>query len=101
MPNIRDLPKVVSVIKGADGPEYIVLSFENYKKFIQKVEFLGAIDDEDYLVRYPDVAKAVQDKKVPSALEHYLKSGYAEGRAAKLSPVDPKSSNPPSQKKRA
>src|ERR1700722_6511051 len=39
-------------------------------------------DEAWYLEAYPDIAKAVQDGVVPSALTHYVKFGRDEGRLA-------------------
>lgn len=43
-------------------------------------------DEEWYLGRYPDVAKAVEEGRGKSGLEHYLVHGRREGRL----PVPPK-----------
>ncbi len=43
-------------------------------------------DEEWYLRRYPDIAKAVAEGHVKSGLEHYLSHGRREGRL----PVPPK-----------
>ncbi|WP_459677993.1 hypothetical protein [Acidisoma sp. 7E03] len=38
-------------------------------------------DEEEYLRRNPDVAVAVRQGKVASGRDHFLRSGYFEGRA--------------------
>ena len=81
---IRDLPKIEAILKNEGKPEYVVLRFENYKKFIQKARLMGKIDEPAYVKAHPDVATAVRNGKIKSATEHYLGTGYVEGRAARL-----------------
>ena len=47
------------------------------------------VDEAWYLDRYPDVAKAIEDKILTSALEHYCQSGYFEHRMPYYISVDP------------
>lgn len=82
--HIRELPKVEAVIKSEGKPEFVVLRFENFKKFIQKCALQGEIDERDYVSRYSDAAQAIRDHKVTSATDHYLRTGYAEQRSAKV-----------------
>lgn len=81
---IRDLPKVEAILRTEGKPEFVVLKFENYKKFIQKCDLQGRIDEADYINRYPDVQKSIREKKVPTATKHYVNTGYVEQRAAKI-----------------
>ncbi len=59
------------------------------------IEFFGLrianveIDEVWYLDRYPDVAKAIEDKILKSATEHYCHSGYFEHRMPYYISVDP------------
>jgi hypothetical protein len=84
--HIRDLPKVEAVLKDSTGKiDFVVVRFENYKKFVRKCNIEGAINEAEYLARYKDVEKAIQDGKCHTATEHYLNTGYVEQRLAKLS----------------
>jgi hypothetical protein len=47
------------------------------------------VDDAWYLDQYPDVAQAIEDKILNSALEHYCQSGYFEHRMPYYISVDP------------
>jgi hypothetical protein len=38
------------------------------------------IDEEWYLVTYPDVADGIEAGHIASAQEHFISNGYAEGR---------------------
>ena len=40
----------------------------------------GLFDEQFYLEQYPDIAAAVKAKKVQSALDHYVTTGYFENR---------------------
>jgi hypothetical protein len=81
---IKDLPKVEGGLKNDGKAKFVVLGFQNYKKFIQKCELAGRIDESAYMEAYPDVADAVSSGKITSATRHYLDTGYVEGRSAKL-----------------
>jgi hypothetical protein len=61
--HIRELPKIEAVLKTEGKAEFVVLRFENFKKFIQKCPIEGQIDEADYTARYPDVAKAIREKR--------------------------------------
>ena len=40
----------------------------------------STVDSNWYLSQYPDVSQQIDDNVITSALEHYVSSGYAEGR---------------------
>lgn len=85
--NIRDLPEIDSVLSVSGNPQFVVIRFDRFRKFIQKLQIAGQIDEQDYLKRHPDVAKAVAERKIPNCTDHYLKTGYAEKRDVKLPPI--------------
>jgi hypothetical protein len=45
-------------------------------------------DERFYLETYPDIAAAIRSKKVKSALDHYLDTGYYENRMPRKLIVD-------------
>jgi len=45
-------------------------------------------DERFYLETYPDIAPAIRSKKVKSALDHYLDTGYYENRMPRKLIVD-------------
>jgi hypothetical protein len=47
------------------------------------------IDEAWYLQRYPDVAKAIDEKVLETATQHYCQSGYFEHRMPYYISVDP------------
>jgi phytanoyl-CoA hydroxylase len=48
--------------------------------FSEITEYDLEFDEAWYLQAYPDIAKAVQDGAIPSALTHYIRFGREEGR---------------------
>lgn len=86
MASLRDLPKIERIIRDDDGPQFVVLPFGRYKKFIAALELEGAIDEAAYLKAHPDVGKAIETHRVRSATEHYKASGYVEMRRARILP---------------
>jgi hypothetical protein len=59
------------------------------------IEFFGLhiasvdVDEAWYLDRYPDVAQAIENNILKSAVEHYCQSGYFEHRMPYYISVDP------------
>lgn len=87
--HIRDLPKVEAVLKDSTGKvDFVVVRFENYKRFVRKCNVEGKIDEADYMARYKDVEKSISEGKCRTATEHYLNTGYVEQRLAKLAESD-------------
>jgi len=70
-------------VKGFDEKsDKIELSREGFKLLLEGY-VRSQSDDFDsswYLKRYPDIAKSIADRVIPSAKEHYVKYGYVEGR---------------------
>ncbi len=48
----------------------------------------GFFDEQWYLQSYPDVNRAIKDGLVKNALEHYINTGYYEGRRPGVKSVD-------------
>ena len=83
--HIRDLPRIEAVLKDSTGKiDFVVVRFENYKRFVRKSNIEGSINEAEYLGRYKDVEKSIEDGKCRTATEHYLNTGYAEQRLAEL-----------------
>ncbi|PJK14913.1 hypothetical protein CO613_03545 [Lysobacteraceae bacterium NML07-0707] len=61
-------------IAGMDG--FAGMAGKNINAEVEKIKFFGFFDEQDYLSRYPDVAKSKMDP-----VEHYVRYGYAEGRS--------------------
>jgi hypothetical protein len=54
-----------------------------YDEFLEIVRLLlrsVQVDEEWYLTEYPDIAEAVASGEVKSARNHFIDSGYFEGR---------------------
>jgi hypothetical protein len=84
MASLKDLPKIDRIIRGDDGPEFVVLPYAKYKKFVAGLSLEGEIDEAAYLKANPDVAKAIREKRLASGKDHYLTAGYIEGRRARI-----------------
>ena len=84
--HLRHFPEIQAVLNVEGRPEFVILKRTGLQRLMQSLEVQGAIDEEDYLRRYPDVARAVAQGKFSSATEHYVKAGYSENRIAKILP---------------
>ncbi len=56
------------------------LHFRTIGYFEGRLGAQPSVDQEWYMKTYPDIAKAILDRKVTSALDHYVQFGYKEGR---------------------
>jgi len=81
---ISDLPEIEAVLNETGKPQFVVIRFERFRNFIRKLQISGQIDEQDYLKRHPDVAKAVAEHRYPNGTDHYIKAGYVEKRGARL-----------------
>ncbi len=68
------------VLSSEDGKPWVKISYDNFEAMVRKL--LNAVDvDEDWYRRsYPDVDQAIREGVIKSAHEHFLASGYFEGR---------------------
>lgn len=84
VPPINFLRRLIH--RSEDG-ETVTMSLHSYRKLLE-CALLGIYDDAFYTAAFPDVAKAVAEKAVPSAVFHFMVYGYAEGRPPMRYAVD-------------
>lgn len=72
------------------GHETLTLTREGFLFLIRHILAGTDFDDDWYLETYPDVAQAINDKKIESAWNHYVNFGYFEGRLPTARGFDPK-----------
>jgi hypothetical protein len=82
--HIKDLPTIAGSIKREGKIEFVVVPFGGLKRLVRSLLLDGQLDERAYLKRYPDVQRAIDTGKYLNATDHYLSSGYAEGREAKI-----------------
>lgn len=64
-----------------EGDEpWVKMTVENYKGLVRKLLYSVEVDEGWYRDRYPDVDQAIRAGAVKSAQEHFVTSGYFEGR---------------------
>jgi SAM-dependent methyltransferase len=71
LPSIRQLQAVLT-------PEIVHELPPVLRPVVERAPF----DDADYLQRYPDIRRGVEEGRLPSGHTHYTRSGYFEGRFA-------------------
>ena len=64
----------------SSGRVSVVMSEDLFKTILRAALVCVRFDEQWYLRQYTDVASAVLAGKVKSGFEHYLSSGYFEGR---------------------
>jgi hypothetical protein len=75
-------------ISASKGHVTATVSYENLLEMIKCLLSIVDVDEEWYVVQYPDVAQAIGQGKTVSARQHFIDSGYFEGRLPYLIPVD-------------
>jgi hypothetical protein len=87
--HFADLPTIEAIIHDSGKRRFVVLGYDAYKKLISRVGCVGDIDEDAYKKKHGDIAKAIQEKKIVSAREHYAKHGYFEKREVVVLPKKP------------
>ncbi|MGE0418522.1 MAG: hypothetical protein AB7O80_17110 [Acetobacteraceae bacterium] len=62
------------------GQSFVAMPHEEMRNMLRALLAQIPIDESWYLERYPDVATAIKSGKTKSAREHFVNSGYFEGR---------------------
>lgn len=78
------LPTIVRIVKQEGKATAYVVDAAEYRKYVLSSGIDIAIDEEDYLVQNPDVAKAIASGELPNGSYHFKFFGYFEGRQAKI-----------------
>jgi hypothetical protein len=81
-------PDVAAVLDTHGEHQFIVILYEEYRKYLGHVEVAGRIDEVHYLARHEDVSAAVSHGALRSGTDHYLIQGYLERREARLPAAD-------------
>jgi hypothetical protein len=75
-------------ITSSKGELRVSTSYEEFLNIIKNLLVSVPVDEEWYLRQYEDVAKAIQAGVVGSARQHFIVSGYFEGRLPNPLKVD-------------
>jgi hypothetical protein len=67
---------------------YLSIPAEVFKLMMASLIKQGFFDERWYLETYPDVAQAIRNGRLKSALDHYAFTGYYEGRSPGPKPID-------------
>ena len=63
-----------------DNKPFVKMSYENFENLLRKLLHAVQIDEEWYRRNYPDVDQAIREGIVQNARDHFVDSGYFEGR---------------------
>ena len=85
-----DAIKRLVEVSSIRGKAKVTLSYDDFISIIRLMIADVEVNEAWYLGQYPDVAEAVRDGSVKSAKQHFLRSGYFEGRLASPVSVDEK-----------
>jgi hypothetical protein len=75
-----NLKKLVQQAQGPQGTVEIRMPKSLYDHLLRAALMSSKFDEQWYLKNNPDVASAVRSKIVASGREHYVNTGYFEGR---------------------
>lgn len=88
LPSYKFLLSAAKELRAADGKlQALTLPLPIVSALLRELYLATGFNEEDYLERYPDVKELVRSKKGHSALEHFVASGFFEGRLANCAPV--------------
>lgn len=68
------------VFSSDEGTPSVKMTYEDFEKLLRKLLHAVEIDEEWYRSAYPDVDQAIREGVVKTAREHFVTSGYFEGR---------------------
>lgn len=85
----RSLLKHMRAIEFRDG-ENVSVELNKLKMLISYIVAKEPFDENWYLTTYPDVKSAVTNGTLESAKQHYVETGYFEGRLPGIGEFDTK-----------
>ena len=85
-----DLIKNAVDITTVKGELQVRMSYEDFLNIVRRLVAAAPVDEEWYLQRYEDIAKAIRIGDIKSARQHFVEHGYIEGRLPGPVPVDEK-----------
>ncbi len=62
------------------GKPWVKMTYEDFENLLRQLLQAVKVDEEWYRSHYPDVDQAIQDGTMQSAHDHFVTSGYFEGR---------------------
>jgi hypothetical protein len=68
------------VFSSEDGKPSVKMTYDNFEALVRKLLNAVEVDEEWYRRSYPDVEIAIRQGVIGSAHEHFVTSGYLEGR---------------------
>jgi hypothetical protein len=80
MPPLPVIKKLFRRQKEYGGRESVQALTANAMSRLIELAIGPSFDEEFYLQKYPDVRRAIADGKIASGIQHYLSSGFYEGR---------------------
>lgn len=87
-PSYKFLLSAAKEQRTADGKlQALTLPLPVVSALLRELFAATGFDEQDYLARYPDVRELVRSKQDQTAVEHFVNSGFFEGRLANCAPV--------------
>ena len=73
-------PDIVAILDHGGEHVFVVLSSDHHRRFIGMLDVAGEIDEAHYLDKHKDVKIAIDQRRLRSGTQHYLRQGYFERR---------------------
>lgn len=89
LPNFDLLKRMFGKTSKTSDDLIINISSDDFKNLVKFIISNFHFDESFYIRTYPDVADAVRSGLISSAYDHYVTSGYFEGRFGSLKGFDP------------
>jgi hypothetical protein len=88
VPPVERLLSLAGIGPGGMRAESVTIPTRFFKFLIQQLLARFPFDENSYLESNPDVAAAVAAGRVASGWDHFISTGYFEGRCPGLLPID-------------
>ena len=82
------LKPAFSMSKRSDGQNRVDMPLEVFAKIFEMALRHIGFDEPGYLARNPDVARALENREIDSAIGHFARNGYFENRPVNPPPAD-------------
>lgn len=80
----RHAPDIVSVLDHGDEHLFVILTSDSHRMYISTLDISGEVDEAHYLDKHKDVKAAIEQGRLRSGTQHYLRQGYFERREVRF-----------------
>jgi hypothetical protein len=80
----RHTPDLVSVLDHGGEHVFVILTSDSHRMYISTLDISGEVDEAHYLNKHKDVKATIDQGRLRSGTQHYLRQGYFERREVRF-----------------